>query len=58
MNKIKIFQVDTFCNELFSSNAAAVCPLNDWLPDEIMQSIALENNLSETAFLLKMIIYK
>ena len=53
MNKIKIFQVDTFCNELFSGNAAAVCPLNDWLPDEIMQSIALENNLSETAFFIK-----
>ena len=53
MNKIKIFQVDTFCNELFSGNAAAVCPLNDWLPDEIMQSIAIENNLSETAFFIK-----
>ena len=53
MKKIKIFQVDTFCNELFSGNAAAVCPLNDWLPDKIMQSIAMENNLSETAFFIK-----
>ena len=53
MNKIKIFQVDAFCNELFSGNAAAVCPLNDLLPDEIMQSIAIENNLSETAFFIK-----
>ncbi len=53
MTKIKIYQVDTFTNKLFSGNPAAVCPLNDWLTDEVMQSIAKENNLSETAFFIK-----
>ena len=53
MENIKIYQVDAFASELFSGNPAAVCPLNDWLPDEVMQSIALENNLSETAFFIK-----
>ncbi len=53
MKKIKIYQVDAFTNKLFSGNPAAVCPLDDWLPDEVMQSIALENNLSETAFFIK-----
>lgn len=53
MKKIKIYQVDAFTNKLFSGNPAAVCPLDDWLPDEAMQSIALENNLSETAFFIK-----
>ena len=51
--KIKIYQVDAFTNNLFSGNPAAVCLLDNWLPDEVMQSIALENNLSETAFLVK-----
>ena len=51
--KIKIYQVDAFTNKLFSGNPAAVCPLDNWLPDDIMQSIALENNLSETAFFIK-----
>ncbi len=53
MERIKIFQVDAFTNNLFSGNPAAVCILDNWLPDQIMQSIALENNLSETAFLIK-----
>ena len=53
MNKIKIYQVDAFTNKLFSGNPAAVCPLDKWLPDEVMQSIALENNYSETAFFIK-----
>ena len=48
--KIKIYQVDAFTSELFKGNSAAVCPLENWLPDDIMQSIAMENNLSETAF--------
>ena len=52
MKRIKIFQVDAFTNNLFSGNPAAVCLLDNWLPDEVMQSIALENNLSETAFLI------
>jgi len=47
---IKIFQVDAFTDTLFSGNPAAVCPLDKWLPDATMQSIAAENNLAETAF--------
>lgn len=45
-----LFQVDAFTNQLFKGNPAAVLPLDAWLPDEQLQSIALENNLSETAF--------
>jgi PhzF family phenazine biosynthesis protein len=45
-----MYQVDAFTNELFRGNPAAVCPLQDWLPESLMQRIALENNLSETAF--------
>ena len=48
--KIKMYQVDAFTSRLFSGNPAAVCHLDKWLPDELMQSIAFENNLSETAF--------
>ena len=51
--KIQIFQVDAFANKIFKGNPAAVCPLESWLPDELMQSIAFENNLSETAFFVK-----
>ena len=47
-----IYQVDAFTNELFGGNPAAVVPLQDWLPTEVMQQIALENNLSETAFIV------
>jgi len=48
--KLKLFQIDAFSENQFSGNPAAVVPLDHWLPDELMQSIALENNLSETAF--------
>lgn len=48
--KIKIYQVDAFTNKVFGGNPAAVCPLKSWLSDEIMQAIAAENNLAETAF--------
>ncbi len=48
--KIKMFQVDAFASEPFGGNPAAVCILNDWLPDRMMLQIAEENNLSETAF--------
>ncbi|MDD9877342.1 MAG: PhzF family phenazine biosynthesis protein [Magnetovibrio sp.] len=48
--QIPIYQIDAFTDKAFGGNPAAVCPLDDWLPDETMQSIALENNLSETAF--------
>ncbi|MBK0379089.1 PhzF family phenazine biosynthesis protein [Mucilaginibacter segetis] len=50
---IPIYQADAFTNELFGGNPAAVCPLTEWLPDEVMQKIALENNLAETAFFVK-----
>ena len=51
--KNKIYQVDAFTDRIFSGNPAAVCPLEKWLPDELMQSIAAENNLAETAFYVK-----
>ncbi len=47
---IPIYQVDAFASELFAGNPAAVCPLDDWLPDDVLQAIAAENNLSETAY--------
>jgi len=48
--KIAIYQIDAFATRTFEGNPAAVCPLDSWLPDKLMQSIAAENNLSETAF--------
>jgi PhzF family phenazine biosynthesis protein len=51
--KIPIYQVDAFTENIFSGNPAAVCPLDSWLPDELMQKIAMENNLSETAFFVR-----
>lgn len=48
--QIPIFQVDAFSSSIFSGNPAAVCPLQEWLPDPTLQSIAAENNLAETAF--------
>ena len=47
---LSIYQIDAFSTCVFEGNPAAVCPLDEWLPDETMQSIAEENNLSETAF--------
>ena len=44
------YQIDAFTSRLFSGNPAGVCPLAGWLPDELLQSIAAENNLAETAF--------
>ena len=44
--------MDAFASELFRGNPAAVVPLEEWLPDTVLLSIALENNLSETAFLV------
>ena len=52
MKKIGIFQVDAFTDRLFSGNPAAVCMLDHWLSDDTMQSVAAENNLAETAFLI------
>ena len=51
--KIPIYQVDAFTSEVFSGNPAAVCLLDAWMDDARMQSIAAENNLSETAFLVQ-----
>jgi PhzF family phenazine biosynthesis protein len=48
--KLPIYQVDAFTDQVFGGNPAAVIPLKEWLPDETMQQIAMENNLSETAF--------
>jgi len=48
--QLRIFQIDAFTSTVFCGNPAAVCPLTCWLDDDILQKIALENNLSETAF--------
>ncbi len=48
--EITLYQIDAFASKLFEGNPAAVCPLDAWLPDDLMQSMAQENNLSETAF--------
>jgi PhzF family phenazine biosynthesis protein len=50
---IPFYQVDAFTDRLFGGNPAGVCPLDKWLPDDIMQKIAMENNLSETAFFIR-----
>ena len=48
--KLKIYQIDAFAEKIFQGNPAAVCPLESWLDDSILQAIAEENNLSETAY--------
>lgn len=48
--KLPIYQVDAFASKPFEGNPAAVCPLEEWLPDDLLRNIATENNLSETAF--------
>ena len=45
---MKCYVVDAFTKEVFKGNPAAVCVLDSWLPDALMQAIAIENNLSET----------
>ncbi|NHZ84848.1 MAG: PhzF family phenazine biosynthesis isomerase [Planctomycetia bacterium] len=52
--ELTLYYIDAFASELFEGNPAAVCPLETWLPDELMQLIAGENNLSETAFFVPM----
>lgn len=52
MIEVPIFQVDAFTSTAFGGNPAAICPLEDFLTDSVMQSIARENNLSETAFIV------
>ncbi|MBD3226258.1 MAG: PhzF family phenazine biosynthesis isomerase [Caldithrix sp.] len=51
--QLPLYQVDVFTDRLFRGNPAAVCPLPHWLEDDLLQSIAAENNLSETAFFVK-----
>ena len=50
---MKQYIVDTFTDKVFSGNQAAVCVLDEWPEDALMQSIAIENNFSETAFTVK-----
>ena len=50
---MQIYQVDAFAGRIFQGNPAAVVPLTEWLPDEVLQRIAMENNLSETAYFVK-----
>lgn len=51
--KYKIYQIDAFTDKVFSGNPAAICPLDKWLADEVLQKIAMENNLAETGFYVK-----
>ncbi|NOR51008.1 MAG: PhzF family phenazine biosynthesis isomerase [Gammaproteobacteria bacterium] len=51
--ELTLYQIDAFASRAFEGNPAAICPLDQWLTDEMMQSIALENNLSETAFFVE-----
>ena len=51
--KLKIFQIDAFADKVFSGNPAAVCIMDKWLDASLMQQIAAENNLAETAFVVK-----
>ena len=48
--KLPLYHIDAFTDKLFGGNPAAVIPLQKWIDDELMQKIAMENNLSETAF--------
>src|SRR5678815_4332339 len=51
--KLGLWQVDAFASRPFAGNPAAIVPLDSWLPDETLQAIANENNLSETAYLVQ-----
>ncbi|MDG2195196.1 MAG: PhzF family phenazine biosynthesis protein [Polaribacter sp.] len=51
--ELDIFQIDAFTDAVFGGNPAAVCPLNEWIDEKIMQKIATENNVAETAFFVK-----
>jgi PhzF family phenazine biosynthesis protein len=51
--KLTIYQVDAFADKVFAGNPAAVIPLEDWIEEDLMQKIAMENNLSETAYFVK-----
>ncbi len=51
--KLPVYRVSAFTRDVFAGNPAAVCPLEQWLDDAVLQSIATENNLSETAFIVR-----
>ena len=51
--RIPLYQVDAFTQRVFHGNPAAVCPLEQWLDDKQLQSIAAENNLPETAYIVR-----
>lgn len=51
--KLPIYQIDAFAERIFEGNSAAIIPLMEWLPDQVLQNIAQENNLSETAYFIK-----
>jgi PhzF family phenazine biosynthesis protein len=50
---MKYYIVDAFAEELFKGNQAGICVLDNWIDDNLMQNIAFENNLAETAFVVK-----
>ncbi len=50
--QLPIFQVDAFTDKVFGGNPAAVCPLEHWLSEDVMQKIAIENSVAETAFFI------
>ena len=51
--KLPLYQIDAFAEKPFQGNPAAVCPLESWLPNDVLQAIAEENNLAETAFFVE-----
>ena len=51
--ELPLYQLDAFATRRFAGNPAAVCPLDSWIGDDLMQAIANENNLAETAFLVR-----
>lgn len=52
MSRVPLYWVDAFADAVGEGNPAAVCPLEDWLPDDVLRAVAAENGLSETAFVL------
>lgn len=50
---LTMYQVDAFASRVFTGNPAAIVPLEEWLPDHVLQSIAMENNLAETAYFIR-----
>ena len=51
--ELEIYQIDAFTSEVFRGNPACVVPLSEWLDDNLLIKIAKENNVSETAFFVK-----